>query len=275
MNFDKEKINEEIIRVNIKATDDSYRSCLDYKPYYEFKLSKQGELIPCFYSEICGDELSNEEYKNNEICLVFSTDYDAFDPVKLIFNNGIDEKTTEEIKKIIDDAQNYFLTYDENFLCKCERCNNRIDSENYFDEDLENYFKSIGQCFYCPDCAKEVKQNNLEQNIENFKRFYINAMQEAHEQLISDSNKYIINPAYNNAIQNWLNIELEATLDKYKKDFENYGGISFYAVDPEQQTEIVIDKFKNCIMRYSIDPDINGTWNLEQLADEGFYIRKN
>ena len=182
------------------------------------------------------------------------------------------KKLQRKLKKIIDDAQNYFFTHDEDFLCKCERCNKRIDSENYFDEDLENYFKSIGQCYYCPDCAKEVKQNNLEQNIENFKGFYVDAMKEAHEQLIRDSNKYIINPDYDSAIQNWLDHELKAILDKHKEDFENHADIYFYSVSPEQEEKIKVRKNGICEFYHSIDPDCNGTFSLEDLKNEDFYV---
>ena len=120
-----------------------------------------------------------------------------------------------------------------------------------------------------------MKCEKYSKNIERFKEFYIGAIKDEHEALIANSGKYAINPDYNVEIENWFEIELKATLDKYKEYFEKYEYICFVAVSPEQQTEIIIDKFKNCIMRYSIDPDINGTWNLEQLADEGFYIRKN
>ncbi len=273
MKFDKEQIKKAVEDVNLKLFD--YDDNLNFKPYYEFSIDDANEsIIPSFYNAQNGIHYTDEEYKRNGVCLVIDGDDVKFKKCADIkFNAGIDEALAIEIAEVVTKFLDDFEEYKDDHLYSCSKCGKYEyfwDNENLEDKD----FVELNFDILCPDCAKEVKQNNLEQNIENFKRFYINAMQEAHEQLIKGSNKYIINPAYNNAIQNWLNIELEATLDKHKKDFENYEDICFYAVSSEANISVEVEVI-NCEIGYPIDPDVNGTWSIEELANEGFYIPKN
>lgn len=273
MKFDKEQIKKAVEDVNLKLFD--YDDNLNFKPYYEFSIDDANEsIIPSFYNAQNGIHYTDEEYKRNGVCLVIDGDDVKFKKCADIkFNAGIDEALAIEIAEVVTKILDDFEEYKDDHLYSCSKCGKY---EYFWDnENLEDKgFVELNFDILCPDCAKEVKQNNLEQNIENFKRFYINAMQEAHEQLIKGSNKYVINPNYESEIQSWFEIELEVVIYKFKEDFENYNDISFYVVGPETLTKI---KERNgvCEFYYSIDPDVNGTWSVEELANEGFYIPKN